>query len=135
MGDAARGPALPSFERPPVVEVAVGVHFLQLPGLNTVALLRLAQMWVTRFPIVREQPASPPPGLPVGPIIFQVQNALPPLRYWLLTDDESLLVQIQHDRLLLNWRQVSRRSLSAIQDASRNLLRTVVRICRLRRRR
>ena len=63
MGDEAHTPALPSFERPPVVEVAVGVHFLQLPGRNTVALLRMAEIWSTRYPIVREQLGLPPVNL------------------------------------------------------------------------
>jgi uncharacterized protein (TIGR04255 family) len=106
MGDAARSANLPSFEHPPVIEVAVGVHFLQLPGLNTVALVRLADRWHERYPKVQEQPALPP-AAPGGQVFtFQVQNSPPPQRFWLLTDNESLLVQIQYDRLLLNWRRV-----------------------------
>ncbi len=108
MGDAAIGEVLPSFERPPLVEVAVGVHFLQLPGLNTVALARLADMWSSRYPRTKEQPALPP-VVPGGgqTLTFQLQTSLPPLRLWLLTEDESFLVQLQHDRLLLNWRKVN----------------------------
>jgi uncharacterized protein (TIGR04255 family) len=108
MGEAANTAALlPSFERPPVIEVAVGVHFLQLPGLNTVALIRLADMWRARFLKIQEQPPLPPVA-PGGnqPFTFEVVNSLPPHRFWLLTEDDSLLVQIQHDRLLLNWRKV-----------------------------
>jgi uncharacterized protein (TIGR04255 family) len=108
MADESRSKALPSFEHPPVVEVAVGVHFLQLPGLNTVALVRLADMWSGRFPVSQEQPPLPPviPGGGGQMFSLQFQNALPPLRLWLLTEDEAFLVQIQHDRLLLNWRKV-----------------------------
>jgi uncharacterized protein (TIGR04255 family) len=107
MGDAALSEVLPSFERPPVVEVAVGVHFLQLPGLNTIALARLADVWSTTYPKSQEQPALPPVVPSGGPTIsFQLQASLPPIRLWLLTEDESLLVQVQHDRLLLNWRKV-----------------------------
>lgn len=98
---------LPSFDHPPVIEVAVGVHFLQLPGLNTVALVRLADMWRERFLKVQEQPPLPPVA-PGGSRLFtfEVENSPPPHRFWLLTKSESLLVQIQHDRLLLNWRKV-----------------------------
>jgi uncharacterized protein (TIGR04255 family) len=98
---------LPSFDHPPVIEVAVGVHFLQLPGLNTVALVRLADMWRERFLKVQEQPPLPPIA-PGGSHLFtlEVGNSPPPHRFWLLTESESLLVQVQHDRLLLNWRKV-----------------------------
>lgn len=109
MGDATHRPNLPSFEHPPVIEVAVGAHFLQLPGLNTVALVRLADIWRDRYPTIQEQPALPPVS-PVAPgsqvMMFQVQNVPPPQRFWLLSENQSMLVQIQHDRLLLNWRKL-----------------------------
>jgi uncharacterized protein (TIGR04255 family) len=107
MGDAARSATLPSFEHPPVIEVAVGVHFLQLPDLNTVALVRLADTWRERYPKIQEQPALPP-AAPGGQVfMLQVQNSPPPHRFWLLAENDTLLVQIQHDRLLLNWRKVN----------------------------
>lgn len=109
MGETGLFDDLPSFDRPPVVEVAVGVHFLQLPGLNTVGLVRLVDdLWRGRFPQTIEQPLSPPlppPGR--GPMLaFQLQAGSPPIRLWSLTEDESILIQVQHDRLLLNWRKV-----------------------------
>jgi len=105
MGDAARRANLPSFERPPVIEVAVGVHFLQLPGLSTVALVRLADSWRDRYPTIQEQPVLPPVA-PGSQVMFQLQNAPLPQRFWLLSENQSTLVQIQHDRLLLNWRKL-----------------------------
>jgi uncharacterized protein (TIGR04255 family) len=105
MGDVARA-SLPSYARPPVIEVAVGVHFLQLPGLNTVALVRLADLWRERYPKVQEHPALPPAAPGGQMFVFEVGNSSPPQRFWLLTENESMLVQIQHDRLLLNWRKV-----------------------------
>ncbi|MGD9620706.1 MAG: TIGR04255 family protein [Mycolicibacterium sp.] len=103
MGDVASAEALPSFTLPPVIEVAVGIHFLQLPGLDTVALVRLADKWRERFPKVQEHVALPPLGL--ASFMFQVGNSVPPIRLWALTADESLLIQVQHDRLLINWRK------------------------------
>jgi hypothetical protein len=69
MGETGLFDDLPSFDRPPVVEVAVGTHFLQLPGLNTVALVRLVDdLWRSRYPRTIEQPLSPPfPQLGRGP--------------------------------------------------------------------
>lgn len=109
MGETGLFDDLPSFDRPPVIEVAVGVHFLQLPGLNTVGLVRLVDdLWRGRFPQTVEQPLSPPLAPPGrGPMLaFQLQTGSPPIRLWSLTEDESMLVQVQHDRLLLNWRKV-----------------------------
>lgn len=109
MGETGPFDDLPSFERPPVVEVAVGVHFLQLPGLNTVALVRLVDdLWRGRFPHTVEQPLSPPlPPAGRGPMLaFQLQAGSPPIRLWSLSEDHSILVQVQHDRLLLNWRKI-----------------------------
>ena len=61
MGEASLFGDLPSYDQPPVVEVAVGAHFLQLPGLNTVALVRLVDdLWRSRYPRTLEQPLSPP---------------------------------------------------------------------------
>ncbi|MDR3658004.1 MAG: TIGR04255 family protein [Mycobacterium sp.] len=109
MGETGPFDDLPSFDRPPVVEVAVGVHFLQLPGLNTVSLVRLVDdLWRDRFPRTIEQPLSPPLSPPGrGPMLaFQLKAGSPPIRLWSLTEDQSTLIQVQHDRLLLNWRKV-----------------------------
>jgi uncharacterized protein (TIGR04255 family) len=109
MGETKLFDDLPSFDRPPVVEVAVGVHFLQLPGLTAVALVRLVDdLWRSRFPRIVEQPAAPPLSAPgrVPMMVFQLQTGIPPMRLWSLTEDETLLIQVQHDRLLLNWRKV-----------------------------
>lgn len=97
-------PELPSFARPPVVEVAVGVNFLQLPGLTALPLVDLARTWESRFPIRQEQPALPPVFTASGAAGFQLGP--PPMRLWLTTSDGSVLLQIQRDRLLLNWRKL-----------------------------
>jgi uncharacterized protein (TIGR04255 family) len=39
-------------------------------------------------------------------LAFQLQAGSPPIRLWSLTEDQSALIQVQHDRLLLNWRKV-----------------------------
>jgi uncharacterized protein (TIGR04255 family) len=109
MGEAGNFDDLPMFDQPPVIEVAVGVHFLQLPGLNTVELVRLVDdLWRTRYPRTIEQPLSPPLPQPgTGPMLaLQLQAGSLPIRLWSLTDDQSILVQVQQDRVLLNWRKI-----------------------------
>lgn len=96
---------LPSFAMPPVVEVAVGIEFLQLPGLGTIQLVGLHDLWRDRFPKIQEQPALPPAAFS-GSIGFQFQvSNLPAIRVWMMNDDEDELLQVQNDRLLLNWRR------------------------------
>jgi len=109
MGETTLFDGLPSFDRPPVVEVAVGVYFLQLPDLTAVALVRLIDdLWQSGFPRIVEQPGAPPLSAPGRPpaIAFQLQTGIPPMRLWSLTEDETSLIQVQHDRLLLNWRKI-----------------------------
>lgn len=98
------------FEHSPVVEVAVSIEFLQLPGLGAVRLVRLHDIWRDAFPKVREQPALPPTAAMVMPggmqtFQFQIGNGLPPLRVWMLNESEDELLQVQNDRLFLNWRK------------------------------
>ncbi|HMV01332.1 MAG TPA: TIGR04255 family protein [Rhodocyclaceae bacterium] len=110
MGDVGRVGALPSYDRPPVVEVAVGIHFLQLPGLNAVELVRLVDfLWKDAYPTTLEQPILPPTApMSAGPIFaFGVQTGTPPIRLWSLTENQAWLIQVQHDRLLLNWRKLT----------------------------
>lgn len=84
----------------------MGVHFLQLPGLNTVALVRLADIWRDRYPKIQEHPALPPAAPGGQMFMLRVGNSAPPQRFWLLAENDSLLIQVQNDRLLLNWRKV-----------------------------
>ncbi|WP_370066817.1 TIGR04255 family protein [Mycobacterium sp. MAA66] len=99
---------LPSFTQPPVVEVAVGVHFLQLPGLTALPLVDLADTWKSDYPIRQEQPPLPPVFAAPGAMGFQVGS--PPVRLWLTSSDDSVLLQLQRDRLLLNWRKLTEAS-------------------------
>ena len=103
-----RGP-LPSYSKPPVVEVAVGVHFLPVPGLNVVELVTMHGIWDEQFPKIQQQPVLPPVSGPGSdPILsFQFSPMAQPVRIWMLTDDDSYLVQVQNDRLILNWRKTS----------------------------
>jgi len=50
---------LPSFDRPPVTEVVVGVQFSPL-AIRAIDLAPLRQIWNDEFPIVTEQPPLDP---------------------------------------------------------------------------
>lgn len=97
---------LPEFDAPPVAEVALGVQFRPLPVLRGLALAPLRDRWRDRYPRLEEQPPLPATfegGLPGGPAI-QLSLGVPSVRYWFLTRDGSELVQVQQDRLSVNWR-------------------------------
>ena len=97
---------LPEFEEPPVVEVALGIQFRILPALRGLALAPLRDVWRDRYPRLEEQaplPSIVEGSVPGGPVV-QLNVGLPSMRYWFLTEDGSELVQVQQDRLSVNWR-------------------------------
>lgn len=99
----------PEFDRPPVVEMALGIQFQPLFGLRGISLSPLREVWRERYPLVEEVPPLPPGVERVGGQPLGVQLAFgpgPALRYWFMSDDGADLVQLQNDRLIINWRSV-----------------------------
>jgi uncharacterized protein (TIGR04255 family) len=98
---------LPVFERPPVVEVVLGLEFQPVANLGAIGLGQLAERWKGRYPVSQELPplpSSPPIGMPGEfPGVF-VSVGAPAIRLWVMSTDRSQLIQIQRDRLILNWR-------------------------------
>lgn len=107
---AEHAKTLPTFDRPPVVEVVLGFEFQPVADFGAVRLAQVATLWQDRYPIVQEQqplPMSPPIGVPGQfPTMF-VNVGAPAIRLWLLGEDGSHLLQVQRDRLILNWRHAS----------------------------
>lgn len=98
---------LPEFDEPPVVEVAVGVQFRPLLGMRGLALASLRERWRPDYPKVEEHPALPPVvegGPPGAPLLQFNVGPLMPTRQWFLNEPGTELVQVQSDRLLVNWR-------------------------------
>jgi uncharacterized protein (TIGR04255 family) len=106
-------PSLPEFERPPVIEVALGVQFDPIAALNSA---RIVEFWADRlrdrFPTADElQPIAPAVewfGAPF-PMQFAFQfGARAASTRWLFADGaQNELVQIQQDRFVRNWRQIA----------------------------
>jgi uncharacterized protein (TIGR04255 family) len=98
---------LPEFEAPPLVEVVLGIQFNPVPAIRPIELSSLREKWRSTYPLVQEQPPLPAqveamqPGMPT----FQVTLGGPQPRLWFMTGDETELVQIQNDRLIVNWRE------------------------------
>lgn len=111
VGVNAKWGALPRFDKPPVVEVAVGLSFVPIPQLGVVELVQLHQGWQDRYPKVVEQLPIPPSAPPDGSVLagtgLTIGTGVGPVRLWMLTPDEHILLQVQHDRLILNWRALA----------------------------
>lgn len=97
---------LPQFDQPPVVEVALAVEFLPLPALSAVPMVEMRPLWQDRYPLIEEQPALPSMSADLkSDFGFQIATGIPPVRIWFLSETRTELLQIQSDRLVLNWRK------------------------------
>jgi uncharacterized protein (TIGR04255 family) len=94
------------FDRPPVQEVVIGAYFEPLENLRSYHYGEFARLWRGEFPTVQDQPALPSPdllGWDTAPIQFLEPDALP--RCWFINEEGDLLIQLQRDRLIQNWRK------------------------------
>lgn len=100
------------YTSPPVGEVALGVQFEPIVQLDGIEIGRLSLPWSTDFPIHLEQPSLPhmlPPG-PTIPSSIQIGFIQQPRRYWFLDKKNEILLQLQNDRIILNWRKINESS-------------------------
>lgn len=102
--------SIAEFERPPVVEVVLGVQF-DRAAVDLEVLAEFATAIKAEFPM-REQVeplarSTESFARPANGPRFEFRFGGPPLpRTWFLGADQRLLVQLQADRLMLNWRRV-----------------------------
>lgn len=101
---AAGVAVLPEFSRPPLQEVALAVVFDPMPGLRAIELGPLQETWRTTYPQVDEQPPLPPDH-DDGQGITVTFGATPLNRHLFASPDGGRLLQLQGDRLILNWRR------------------------------
>jgi uncharacterized protein (TIGR04255 family) len=102
---------LPSYEKPPVVEVVCGVLFEPLEGFTIPHMGLWWQALQPGFPYIEEhgplpalieQGLNPPPQMPT----VQLLQTPPMPRVWFVSEDQSLILQVQKDRFLSNWKKV-----------------------------
>lgn len=103
-----------NFSAPPVNEVVFGVQF-DRDVIDEVGILnRYLPTIQAEFPKIDKQPPLPPMqedlDHPPSPGVAQVQflQGPPSTRYWFISADETLLIQVQSDRFIFNWRQTER---------------------------
>jgi uncharacterized protein (TIGR04255 family) len=112
--EAKRVHDLPDFTDPPLNEVILSVQFATLSNLKSGHIGLLWERLRSQYPSFSEQAPLPTlfetfGVLSQAPPLMQVQTFLtPPLpRYWFERPGFPDLLQIQHDRILHNWRQQS----------------------------
>jgi uncharacterized protein (TIGR04255 family) len=105
---------LPEFENPPVSEVALGIQFKPLTQFTNIHSGLLWQRFSQELPSVAENPTLPPtfetfaPPTPSTTMLmpkFEMIANAPVARYWFVSVDETVVFQIQQDRVVVNWRR------------------------------
>jgi len=102
---------VPSYKRPPVVEVVWSVQFAKLPWLTAAHTGLFWQLIRDAYPICEEQAPlerrDEPEALLQPPRVIAEFFAKPPLcRQWFISANGNDLVQLQADRFCINWRKV-----------------------------
>lgn len=90
-----------TFDIPPLVEVALGRTFLPRPDFLVPHFGAFWERVKSEFPSVAH---APPIGVPGESVVVSDDGVWLP-RVWLISADNSRLVQIQQDRLHFNWRK------------------------------
>jgi uncharacterized protein (TIGR04255 family) len=97
---------------PPLEESVFGVQFEPLPKFRTA---HFGLFWARireRYPLTEDQPPLPPQSEPAellqptgGLISFQTMPFVP--RCWFLDHEGTHILQVQHNRILRNWRRIT----------------------------
>lgn len=102
----------PDFQKAPLIEVALSVQFQPLAQFSSAHAGLFWQRFKAEFPICQDQPALPMlnelfgsnrPNISFVGVEFQFGGN--PNRTWFSTPDGSLLIQIQNNRFVFNWRK------------------------------
>jgi uncharacterized protein (TIGR04255 family) len=100
-------PPLPSFVRPPLDEVAADLQFSPLP-IKAADIGAFRSLIADEYPHSADVPPLPPSfetagGPSVPPFALNLGGGLLP-RSWFISSDDEHVVQLQADRLIINWR-------------------------------
>ena len=99
---------LPEYGRPPVVEVALAIEFKHAIEFRSLDLVPLTIAWSDLLPHAKERPLQSRKGYMHDDefldALFGIEKtASYPPRLWMQNDAGDQVVQIQHDRLVVNW--------------------------------
>lgn len=93
---------LPSYRNPPVVEVVCGVSF---EAINELKGPHFGLFWAD---VLDEYPnCEEAARLGFDEKLISAEKGFPMPRLWLISRDGNILIQLQNDRFLCNWRKVN----------------------------
>lgn len=90
-----------TFQSPPLIEVSFAVQFERLGSFRTAHFGLFWSSLLRDFP----ETADRPPLAPVN-ASQSIGDWLPLPRVWLVHKDKQILLQLQSDRFILNWRRI-----------------------------
>jgi uncharacterized protein (TIGR04255 family) len=94
------------FNKPPLEEVIVGAFFAQPIPLRSEHVGLFWSEVRKELPVIQQQPELASPFGAIQPFGFPGPGEVYPMpRFWLVSEDESILVQIQKNAFVLNWRK------------------------------
>lgn len=103
----SNGQRLPSYDEPPVNEVAVSLQFSNILPIRGVDLGAIAAHFADEYPAVEEHPPVPPIVLSGPAFNFSMGSEFDLPRLWFVNDESTRLVQMQRDRIGVNWRRAN----------------------------
>jgi uncharacterized protein (TIGR04255 family) len=110
-----RPAGLPDYAFPPVGEVVLSVQYQPLPALQIVHLGLFWNELRNEFPRTQFHPPVEPAFENFEPQVFSPDFAIrmnmvpmPFPRVWFINEAGTELVQLQHDRLIYNWRRINK---------------------------
>jgi uncharacterized protein (TIGR04255 family) len=93
-----------TFDKPPINEVVIGQAFTPVTALLAPHIGEFWTRYQNRYPNCAHAAPIVSPGQQLA---FDLESSVP--RIWLISEDETRLVQIQNDRFHANWRQTKAR--------------------------
>ena len=102
---------IPSYKKPPVVEVVWSVQFAELPWLTAAHTGLFWQQILEQYPRCEEHPPiekkdEPERLLQPRRITAELRIKPPLCRQWFVSESGNEIVQLQSDRFCFNWRRV-----------------------------
>ncbi len=99
------------FERPPIAEIVLSVHFEELNGLLAPHFGVIWEEFKEQFVHIIERPLVPSviekfPNQPGGETQLNVGNTPILPRIWFIESSHNRILQVQRDRFTFNWRKI-----------------------------
>ena len=95
---------LPNLDAPPIFEVVCGIGFKKLRGIDSYSV---GQYWESRKREFPQRESKPPFFRNPGVFPQSMVVDIPQSNTWMISTDQSRVLQVQDDRLHLNWRRLS----------------------------